>query len=143
MVPLWHPLRLRLVALAGWIDQQRRDVIDYLQEENRVLREQPEFRRLRFTNDRRIREFVQHYHHERNHQGMNNRLLFPVDRMAHGAGPIKCRTRLGGLLKYTTDPPPPRRRVPPSRDKRPISQLMRPLTAVDGPWAIDSPALRR
>jgi hypothetical protein len=40
MVPLWHPLRFLFLALAGWINQQQRDVIDYLQEENRVLREQ-------------------------------------------------------------------------------------------------------
>jgi hypothetical protein len=40
VIPLWHPVRLLLVALAGWINQQQRDVIDYLQEENRVLREQ-------------------------------------------------------------------------------------------------------
>ena len=55
MVPLWHPLRFFLVALAGWINQQQRDVIDYLQEENRVLREQLGRRRLRFTNDQRTR----------------------------------------------------------------------------------------
>jgi transposase InsO family protein len=55
MVPLWHPLRFLLVALAGWINQQQRDVIDYLQEENRVLREQLGPRRLRFTDDQRIR----------------------------------------------------------------------------------------
>ena len=55
MVPLWHPLRFLLVALAGWINQQQRDVIDYLQEENRVLREQLGPRRLRFTNAQRIR----------------------------------------------------------------------------------------
>ena len=55
MVPLWHPFRFLLVALAGWINQQQRDVIDYLQEENRVLREQLGPRRLRFTNDQRIR----------------------------------------------------------------------------------------
>jgi hypothetical protein len=36
---LSHPLQFLLIALAGWINQQR-DVIDYLQEENRVLREQ-------------------------------------------------------------------------------------------------------
>jgi hypothetical protein len=53
MVLLWHPLRFLLVALAGWINQQQRDVIDYLQQENRVLREQLG-RRLRFTNDQRI-----------------------------------------------------------------------------------------
>ena len=55
MVPLCHPLRLLLVTLAGWINQQQRDVIDYLQEENRVLREQLGPRRLRFTDDQRIR----------------------------------------------------------------------------------------
>jgi hypothetical protein len=55
MVPLWHPIRFLLVALAGWINQQRREVTDYPQEENRVLREQLGPRRLRFTNDQRIR----------------------------------------------------------------------------------------
>ena len=55
MVPLGHPLQFLLVALAGWIDQKQRDVIDYLQEENRVLREQLGPRRLRFTNHQRIR----------------------------------------------------------------------------------------
>jgi hypothetical protein len=35
-----HPLRFILIALAGWMHQPQRDVIDYLQEENRVLREQ-------------------------------------------------------------------------------------------------------
>jgi hypothetical protein len=46
MIPLWHPLRFLLVALAGWINQQQRDVIDYLQEEDRVLREQLGRRRV-------------------------------------------------------------------------------------------------
>jgi hypothetical protein len=55
LVPLWHPLRFFLIALSGWINQEQRDVIDYLQEENRVLREQLGPRRLRFTNDQRIR----------------------------------------------------------------------------------------
>ena len=55
MVPLSHPVRFLLVALAGWINQQQRDVIDYLQEENRVLREQLGPRRLRFTDDQRVR----------------------------------------------------------------------------------------
>jgi hypothetical protein len=50
-----HPLRFLLVAIAGWIHQQQRDVIDYLQEENRVLREQLGPRRLRFTDDQCIR----------------------------------------------------------------------------------------
>ena len=51
-----------------------------------------------------VHEFVEHYHHERNHQGMSNRLLFPVERTARGDGPIACRARLGGLLKYYDRP---------------------------------------
>ena len=40
MSPFPHVLQFLVVALAGWVNQQQRDVIDYLQEENRVLREQ-------------------------------------------------------------------------------------------------------
>ena len=55
MFPVSHPLQFLLVALAGWIHQQQREVIEYLQAENRVLREQLGSRRLRFTDDQRIR----------------------------------------------------------------------------------------
>jgi transposase InsO family protein len=55
MPSLSHPLQFVLVALAGWLNQQQRDVIDYLQEENRVLREQLGGRRLRFTDAQRRR----------------------------------------------------------------------------------------
>jgi hypothetical protein len=41
MAPVSHPFRFLLVALAGWINQQQREVIEYLQTENQVLREQP------------------------------------------------------------------------------------------------------
>jgi hypothetical protein len=39
MPPLSYPLRFVLVALAGWMNQGQREVLEYLQEENRVLRE--------------------------------------------------------------------------------------------------------
>jgi putative transposase len=55
MPPLSSPLRFVLVALAGWMNQRQRDVIEYLQEENRALREQLGPRRLRFTDDQRRR----------------------------------------------------------------------------------------
>src|ERR1700730_3372594 len=55
MVPLSFPLQFVLVAFAGWVNHQQREVIDYLQEENRVLREQLGPRRLRFTDDQRRR----------------------------------------------------------------------------------------
>jgi putative transposase len=48
-----------------------------------------------------LQEYVEHYHHERNHQGKDNVLLFPaVSQDTEGTGPIRCRERLGGLLKY-------------------------------------------
>jgi transposase InsO family protein len=48
-----------------------------------------------------LNEYVDHYHQERNHQGKGNVLLFPSSRPAGGAdGPMQCRERLGGRLKY-------------------------------------------
>ena len=49
------PFRLLLISLAGWVNQQQQDVIDYLQEENRILREQLGGKRLRFNDDQRRR----------------------------------------------------------------------------------------
>ena len=46
---------MMLVALAGWVNEQQLAVIEYLREENRVLREQLGRRRLRFTDDQRRR----------------------------------------------------------------------------------------
>ena len=55
VLSLPHPLCLLLVAFADWINRQQREVIAYLQEENRVLREQLGPRPLRFTHDQRVR----------------------------------------------------------------------------------------
>ena len=48
-----------------------------------------------------LHEYVAHYHHERNHQGKGNVLLFPVvSQDPERKGSIQCCERLGGLLKY-------------------------------------------
>ena len=47
------PFRFVLIAVAGWMNQQQLQVIDYLREENRVLREQLGRRRLRLRDDQR------------------------------------------------------------------------------------------
>ena len=49
-----------------------------------------------------LNEYVTHYHEERNHQGKGNALLFPADDYdpANETGSVKCRERLGGMLKY-------------------------------------------
>ena len=49
------PFRLLLISLAGCLNQHQRDVIDYLEEENRVLREQLGSKRLRLNDDQRRR----------------------------------------------------------------------------------------
>ena len=46
-----------------------------------------------------VREFLHHYHEERPHQGLGNELIAPTT-IAIGTGPIRCRERLGGLLKF-------------------------------------------
>ena len=45
-------------------------------------------------------EYVGHYHVERNHQGRGNELIAPNGDPEVVAGRIKCRERLGGMLKY-------------------------------------------
>src|SRR5215468_5780487 len=47
-----------------------------------------------------VQNFVTHYHRERNHQGLGNRLIFR-DAAAFGtAGVVQRRERLGGMLNY-------------------------------------------
>ena len=48
----WHVL---LASLAGWVKQHQQRAIEYLQEENRVLREQLGQKRVRLTDDQRRR----------------------------------------------------------------------------------------
>ena len=49
---------------------------------------------------RAIREFVEHYHRERNHQGLRNTLIDPDEAVGRAHGPVNCRQRLGGMLRY-------------------------------------------
>ncbi len=50
------PFRFVVIAVAGWMNQKQNHAIEYLREENRVLREQLGTRRLRFTDDQRRRQ---------------------------------------------------------------------------------------
>lgn len=52
--------------------------------------------------DHLLREYREHYHRERPHQGFGNVPLMRASRAEHppGAGRITCHTRLGGLLKH-------------------------------------------
>jgi hypothetical protein len=49
---------------------------------------------------RALSNYVDHFHAERNHQGKGNVLLFPRANDWQREGPVRCRERLGGLLRY-------------------------------------------
>ena len=49
---------------------------------------------------RAITEFLVHYHQERNHQGLGNRLIDPQHEIGSLEGAVACRERLGGVLRY-------------------------------------------
>ena len=55
MCRVLDPFRLVLVAVARWMNQRHLQTIDYLREENRVLREQLGGRHVRLNDDQRRR----------------------------------------------------------------------------------------
>ena len=50
-----HPFQLVLAVLSGWLNEHQSRVVDYLREENRLLKQQLGGQRLRLTNDDRRR----------------------------------------------------------------------------------------
>ena len=51
----FDPFSFLVVSVAGWLNQRQQQVIQYLVEENRVLREQIGNTRMRFNDDQRRR----------------------------------------------------------------------------------------
>ena len=49
---------------------------------------------------RAVTAYLEHYHTERNHQGLGNRLINPGKEVGQSEGDIQCREHLGGMLKY-------------------------------------------
>ncbi len=47
-----------------------------------------------------VHEYVSHYHSERNHQGLDNRLIESLQENTLTQGPVLRRERLGGMLNY-------------------------------------------
>ena len=60
--------------------------------------------RMIFFNERSLRqatrEFAAHYHTERNHQGLKNRLIEQGGRNESPFGALECVQRLGGMLRF-------------------------------------------
>jgi hypothetical protein len=53
-----YPLRVLLIAFAGWVHRERQRTIEYLVEENGVLKEQLKGRKLRLNDDQRRRGVI-------------------------------------------------------------------------------------
>jgi transposase InsO family protein len=51
---------------------------------------------LRYT----LNQYLAHYHSERNHQGLGNKLIAPEPEVGWHRGQVRRRERLGGLLNY-------------------------------------------
>ena len=47
-----------------------------------------------------VNEFLGHYHKERHHQGLDNRLIIAGDEVGRTIGKVRCHERLGGMLRY-------------------------------------------
>lgn len=58
MTQVIQPFHLLVLAFAGWLNRQQQTVIDYLIEENRILKEQLSDHRLQFTDRQRRRSVV-------------------------------------------------------------------------------------
>ena len=60
--------------------------------------------RMIFFSERSLRiatcEFVAHFHTERNHQGLDHKIIEPANEVGQGTCEVLCRERLGGLLNY-------------------------------------------
>ena len=48
---------------------------------------------------RAVKEYTEHSHLERNHQGLNNELIEKPSDEPHLDGAVECKERLGGILR--------------------------------------------
>ena len=49
---------------------------------------------------RAVAEYMQHYHRERNHQGIDNHLIYTPAVVATNQGEVRRRARFGGMLNF-------------------------------------------
>src|SRR5436305_12531065 len=92
MSRLLDPFEFLLIAIAGWMNQRQLEVIEYLRQENRVLREQLGDRRVRFNDDQRRRLAVRA-------KDLGRKLLAQV-----ASGGERPAHRGAGLLLRTSPP---------------------------------------
>ncbi len=87
-----EPVRLpaRSPNLSAWIERFMRSIESECLDRMIFFGEEP----LR----RAVREYLAHYHAERNHQGLHDRIIEPEDVVTNPHGIVRSRERLGGML---------------------------------------------
>jgi putative transposase len=75
----------------------------HLERFHRSLKEEC-LNRMIFFGEKSLRNaidtFLDHFHTERNHQGLANRVIEPGEEINRRDGEVLCRERLGGMLRY-------------------------------------------
>jgi len=75
----------------------------YIKRFHRSLKEEC-LERMIFFGEKSLRSaigtFLEHFHTERNHQGLGNRLIEPREEVGQNNGDVLCRERLGGMLRF-------------------------------------------
>ncbi len=69
----------------------------------RSIKEECLSRLMLFTEEQMrcvVKHYSEHYHHERNHQGLDNVIPFPTKGVGTKTGTVVQKERLGGLLKH-------------------------------------------
>ena len=87
-----------------WMEQVARNATDAFAERFvRSIKEECLSRMILFSEKQlrtAVSEYVEHYHRERNHQGLVNRLIQATGETANATGAVVCESRLGGLLNH-------------------------------------------
>jgi putative transposase len=105
MSPLLLPFQLVLLMFSGWVHRHQLDVIEYLQEENRVLKARLRGKRLRFTDAERCRL-------ARKAQALGRKVLRELDTLATPDTLLRWYRQLVALKwTYSRRPGPGRPRV--------------------------------
>ena len=97
---VFQPWHLFTMTAVGAAQQDSQRTIEYLM--GSIKRDM--LHKIIFVGESSLRKatvsYLEHYHLERNHQGLGNKLIEPSEEVGRKTGEVECRERLGGILRY-------------------------------------------